>query len=137
MPASLPIPYELLYFSRPLFLKWYDDSWKTFSFSFADEYNNNEKEALPQDILRLLKASGHGDYGRGLHGLGKGPFIYYVSTFLRFLDPPPSLLPVLMNGSLVICSNLVNTMDMWILNSHKLESKIWIWKNVIKKANFW
>jgi RIMS-binding protein 2 len=35
-----------------------------------DEYNNNEKEALPQDILRLLKASGHGDYGgRGLHGL--------------------------------------------------------------------
>ena len=59
-------------------------------FSFADEYNNNEKEALPQDILRLLKASGHGDYsGRGLHGLGKGPFIYNVSTFLRFLDPLP------------------------------------------------
>ena len=57
-------------------------------FSFADEYNNNEKEALPQDILRLLKASGHGDYGgRGLHGLGKGPFIYYVSTSFRFLDP--------------------------------------------------
>ena len=44
---------------------------KNFFFSFADEYNNNEKEALPQDILRLLKASGHGDYGgRGLHGLG-------------------------------------------------------------------
>ena len=54
-------------------------------FSFADEYNNNEKEALPQDILRLLKASGHGDYGgRGLHGLGNFETIENFNFSFRF-----------------------------------------------------
>ena len=35
-----------------------------------DEYNNNDKESLPQDILKLLKSSGGhaGSYG----GLGGG-----------------------------------------------------------------
>ena len=36
----------------------------------TDEYNNNDKESLPQDILKLLKSSGGhaGSYG----GLGGG-----------------------------------------------------------------
>ena len=43
-----------------------------FCLSVLDEYNNNEKESLPQDILKILKSSGVSTAGHGSYGGGGG-----------------------------------------------------------------